>query len=120
MRVQLELRSFAAIAVLIAGVAFFSSCRRGHDTTPKSGPDDLFVETAAEVGLDFIHDAGRTGKMYFPEIQGAGATFLFYSPQGKDVRKKIAEYFTKSDEDKPATEESRASGNGENATKNAS
>ena len=32
-------------------------------------------------------------------IVGAGVTFLFYSEQGKDVRKKIAEYFTGSDEE---------------------
>lgn len=31
-------------------------------------------------------------------IVGAGATFLFYSEQGKDVRRKVAEYFTKTDE----------------------
>jgi hypothetical protein len=35
-------------------------------------------------------------------IVGAGATFLFYSEQGKDVRRKVVEYFTKSNEDKPA------------------
>lgn len=48
-------------------------------------------------------------------VVGAGATFLFYSEQGKDVRKKIAEYFTKSAEDKPA-EETRA-GNGTESAK---
>ena len=31
-------------------------------------------------------------------IVGAGATFLFYSEQGKDVRRKIGEYFAGSDE----------------------
>lgn len=46
-------------------------------------------------------------------VVGAGATFLFYSEQGKDVRKKIAEYFTKNAEDKPANEENRVPGNGE-------
>ncbi|MGE0785903.1 MAG: hypothetical protein AB7S26_09465 [Sandaracinaceae bacterium] len=37
-------------------------------------------------------------------IVGAGATFLFYSEQGKDVRKKIAEYFAGKGE---ATSESK-------------
>lgn len=38
-------------------------------------------------------------------IVGAGMTFLFYSEQGKDVRKKVVEYFAKShdDEAKSAT-----------------
>ena len=36
-------------------------------------------------------------------LVGAGVTFLFYSEQGKDVRGKIAEYFTGKDgEESPA------------------
>lgn len=55
-------------------------------------------------------------------IVGAGVTFLFYSEQGKDVRKKVAEYFTKGDdaaEAKPSDakpEEATASGNGGSKT----
>ncbi len=46
-------------------------------------------------------------------IVGAGATFLFYSEQGKEVRRKVAEYFTKShDDEKPAEAEASRSGNG--------
>lgn len=44
-------------------------------------------------------------------IVGAGATFLFYSEQGKEVRRKVAEYFTKGDAEAPAAESAR-SGNG--------
>ncbi|MCZ7680300.1 MAG: hypothetical protein M5U28_16645 [Sandaracinaceae bacterium] len=47
-------------------------------------------------------------------IVGAGATFLFYSEQGKDVRRKIAEYFTKSDDAQPEAEAART-GNGAEA-----
>lgn len=47
-------------------------------------------------------------------IVGAGATFLFYSEQGKDVRRKIAEYFTKSD-DAEAEPEAARTGNGAEA-----
>ena len=32
-------------------------------------------------------------------IVGAGVTFLFYSEQGKDVRKKVAEFFSGDDEE---------------------
>ncbi|MCB9598082.1 MAG: YtxH domain-containing protein [Sandaracinaceae bacterium] len=48
-------------------------------------------------------------------IVGAGVTFLFYSEQGKDVRKKVAEYFMGGDDDEKAAEEP-AKANGESKT----
>jgi len=49
-------------------------------------------------------------------IVGAGVTFLFYSEQGKDVRGKIAEYFSGADEEpskgEPATTGATEGGNG--------
>ena len=45
-------------------------------------------------------------------IVGAGVTFLFYSEQGKDVRRKVTEYFSK-DHDEPATESARAANGAE-------
>ncbi len=45
-------------------------------------------------------------------IVGAGMTFLFYSEQGKDVRKKIVEYFAKSHEEAPASAEATTPSNG--------
>ena len=44
-------------------------------------------------------------------VVGAGATFLFYSEQGKDVRKKIAEHFTSS-EDETEAADANVPGNG--------
>ncbi len=46
-------------------------------------------------------------------LVGAGVTFLFYSEQGKDVRKKIAEYFTGGEEKK---DEAVAGANGGSTT----
>lgn len=43
-------------------------------------------------------------------VVGAGVTFLFYSEQGKDVRKKVAEYFTKTDEAAAEPEAARMNG----------
>ncbi len=43
-------------------------------------------------------------------IVGAGVTFLFYSEQGKDVRQKVAEYFSSSHEETAQAEESRPNG----------
>ena len=37
-------------------------------------------------------------------LVGAGVTFLFYSEQGKDVRRKVAEYFTGADTDEETSE----------------
>lgn len=45
-------------------------------------------------------------------IVGAGATFLFYSEQGKDVRRKIGEYFAGSDESTASEGETARTGNG--------
>lgn len=47
-------------------------------------------------------------------VVGAGVTFLFYSEQGKDVRRKVAEYFTKTDEPSAEPEVART-GNGAEA-----
>lgn len=37
-------------------------------------------------------------------IVGTGVTFLFYSEQGKEVRRKIVEYFSKDDQDEADAE----------------
>jgi hypothetical protein len=39
-------------------------------------------ERSKEVGLDFVHWNGMTGKLYFPEIMGAGAALLDYDNDG--------------------------------------
>jgi hypothetical protein len=49
-------------------------------------------------------------------IVGAGVTFLFYSEQGKDVRQKVADYFSggeKEETETGAETTSHAGGNGE-------
>jgi hypothetical protein len=43
---------------------------------PPGDPPPLFVEVAAASGLDFLHDNGATGELYFPELAHAGAAFL--------------------------------------------
>lgn len=45
-------------------------------------------------------------------IVGAGVTFLFYSEQGKDVRRKVAEYFAKAHDDEDAQADHAHTGNG--------
>lgn len=45
-------------------------------------------------------------------IVGAGMTFLFYSEQGKDVRRKIVEYFANSDEEEKSAASAESPSNG--------
>ena len=35
-----------------------------------------FVEAAAALGLDFVHQSGRSGERYFPEINGPGSALF--------------------------------------------
>src|SRR5919108_4368986 len=42
----------------------------------------IFDEVAAEVGLNFRHYNGMTGKFYLPEIMGAGAALFDYDNDG--------------------------------------
>jgi len=41
---------------------------------PPKGP--VFVDRAAELGLEFVHDNGMSGEFYFPEINGGGVAWL--------------------------------------------
>ncbi len=42
----------------------------------------IFVDRAAEWGLDFVHFNGMTGKYYFPEMTGQGLGLLDYDGDG--------------------------------------
>ncbi len=35
-----------------------------------------FTEVAAQAGVDFVHDAGRSGQFYFPEMAGPGGALF--------------------------------------------
>ena len=57
----------------LAGTALFPAAQPG-------GP--LFADVATEVGLDFHHFNGATGKHYMPEIMGAGVALFDYDNDG--------------------------------------
>ena len=44
--------------------------------------DDWFTDRAKEVGLDFVHFNGMSGKFYQPEIMGPGAALFDYDNDG--------------------------------------
>ena len=49
---------------------------------PSVAEEPIFVDRAAEVGLDFVHWNGMTGEYYFPEMTGPGCAFLDYDGDG--------------------------------------
>jgi len=56
----------AILLVLVACIAWSAAAENG----------DPFVEVAAEVGLDFVHFNGMSGRLYYPEVVGAGGALL--------------------------------------------
>ncbi len=47
-----------------------------------SPPGDLFVDRAAETGLDFVHFNGMSGELDFAEMMGQGAALVDYDGDG--------------------------------------
>jgi hypothetical protein len=80
--------SWVAIALAGALVGCADAPPKATETQPASpaagtaGADDLFVDRAAEAGLDFMHFNGMSGELYFPEMTGSGAALLDYDGDG--------------------------------------
>lgn len=49
---------------------------------PSAGETELFVERAAESGLEFNYFNGMTGELYLPEVTGGGAALFDYDGDG--------------------------------------
>ncbi|MDY7093133.1 MAG: CRTAC1 family protein [Acidobacteriota bacterium] len=76
-----------AVCAAFAGVLAGCAEAPPEATDPRPAPpsadaDDLFVDRAAEAGLDFVHFNGMSGELYFPEMTGAGAALLDYDGDG--------------------------------------
>ena len=53
--------------------------------TGQTGTDDsgaIFVDFAADSGLDFVHFNGMSGELYYPEMVGGGVALLDYAAKG--------------------------------------
>ena len=50
--------------------------------SPGAAPEEIFVDRARELGVDFTHVNGMTGGFYMPEIMGAGVAVLDYDNDG--------------------------------------
>jgi hypothetical protein len=49
---------------------------------PAAADNTIFADVTAEVGLEFVHFNGMTGKYYIPEVTGQGAALLDYDGDG--------------------------------------
>ncbi len=67
------------VLLLTAGA---SIAQTGAKPTPTPAPTGVFSDLATDTGLDFTHFNGMTGKLYLPEIMGAGAAVFDYDNDG--------------------------------------
>lgn len=49
---------------------------------PPSIGEPLFEDRTAETGLEFVHTNGMTGKLFYPEVMGAGGALFDYDGDG--------------------------------------
>jgi hypothetical protein len=49
---------------------------------PKPASEEVFVDRAKAVGVDFVHVNGMSGALYMPEIMGAGVALFDYDNDG--------------------------------------
>ncbi|HKY45631.1 MAG TPA: VCBS repeat-containing protein, partial [Pyrinomonadaceae bacterium] len=66
---------FRIKVICLIGIAVFC-------IVPANTKETIFKEVAAEVGLNFRHYNGMTGKLYLPEIMGAGGALFDYDSDG--------------------------------------
>ncbi len=55
---------------------------QGESAPPAESGVEWFVDGAAQVGLDFVHFNGMTGRLYQPEMMGPGAGLFDYDNDG--------------------------------------
>jgi hypothetical protein len=71
-----------ALVVLVAAAAVYIAVSRPA-LGPKSDSSDdsraWFADVTAEVGLEFVHDAGPVGHFFMPQIMGAGAALFDFN-----------------------------------------
>lgn len=71
----------AISAAVVAGTLALGAAAREQAPAPVAARD-LFIDAAAETGLDFVHFNGMSGQLYFPEMMGQGGALLDYDGDG--------------------------------------
>ncbi len=79
-------RSSAVGATVLLLSAGSCDAPSGHPAAPSGAPPraarQWFTEHTARSGLDFAYQSGATGRLYLPEIMGAGAALFDYDNDG--------------------------------------
>ncbi len=89
-----DLRRIGGLCLFV--MVMFSGCRgedrQGGGAVPTVAPSiteprkqldaPVFEEVTRQLGIDFLHQAGRPGSYFFPEIMSAGAALLDYDRDG--------------------------------------
>ena len=73
------------LARVVLAIALLTGCGVDQREPGSVLPDtqhDWFTSNAEEIGLDFVHFNGMTGKFYFPEIMAPGVALLDYDNDG--------------------------------------
>jgi len=79
------------LVVLALGASLAFACRRAEKPAPAAAPAPrptpppaiAFREAAREMGIDFTHVTGATGKKWMPETMGGGVAVLDYDGDGR-------------------------------------
>jgi hypothetical protein len=72
-----------ALGIGLTGAALLVGCRARAPEGPEATEPPWFEDVAAEVGLNFVHDAGPVDGNYFmPAIVGSGAAFFDFDGDG--------------------------------------
>ena len=58
------------------------AARPAAPAAPAPGQEEVFVDRARELGIDFTHVNGMTGAFYMPEIMGPGVALFDYDNDG--------------------------------------
>ncbi len=74
-------KSAAAALRLGCGLALLALAGPALPAAPAVAPD-LFADRAAEMGLDFVHFNGMSGRLNFAEMMGQGAALVDYDNDG--------------------------------------
>src|SRR5262249_44408674 len=69
--------------VLLTLILFLPACRTATAPAPKEVVPAWFEDVTAVCGLDFVHDAGPTGKYFLPQVIGSGAALFDYDNDGR-------------------------------------
>jgi hypothetical protein len=74
----MSFRAPSAVPLLVA----LSMVAAGTVPRPAPAAEPLFVERASQLGLDFVHWNGMTGRRYFAENMGAGVALVDFDGDG--------------------------------------